>query len=254
MSDAWDFYFLTVDHKPASIFVDLGIQEEVPFAGFDDFAWLRLYMRKPRPDGLSSDAEFDRLREIEVALTQATSASSIPVAYVGRNTTDGCRDYYCYSANGLHAERVLSEAMVPFPEYEFETGSRSDPEWAAYFEFLYPSKRSYQMILNGRVLNRLEELGDRHEVERTVSHWAYFSSPEDRARFLEAVVRDGFELVHQDDDAGEARPFGIQVSRTHAVEFQTINTIVLTLFDLAEECNGEYDGWESPVETETKGP
>lgn len=32
MSEEWDFYFCQVDDKPASIFVDLGIREQVPIA------------------------------------------------------------------------------------------------------------------------------------------------------------------------------------------------------------------------------
>ena len=32
MTDHWDFYFCEVDHRVASIFVDLGIVEEVPMA------------------------------------------------------------------------------------------------------------------------------------------------------------------------------------------------------------------------------
>jgi regulator of RNase E activity RraB len=32
------------------------------------------------------------------------------------------------------------------------------------------------------------------------------------------------------------------------VDLRTINDVVLDLFDLAGECAGEYDGWETSVE------
>src|SRR5688572_17352815 len=138
MSDDWDFYFCQVESSPASIFVDLGVRNDAPVAGLTEMSWLRLYMRHPRDDGLSSNEEYARLSEIEDALTAATSSLDGGMAYVGRNTTDGRRDYYFYAVDGTQAESSLSAAMVPFSEYEFETGSRSDPEWSVYFDFLYP--------------------------------------------------------------------------------------------------------------------
>jgi hypothetical protein len=36
MSDEWDFYFCQVEDHPASIFVDLGVRQDVPIAGLGD--------------------------------------------------------------------------------------------------------------------------------------------------------------------------------------------------------------------------
>jgi hypothetical protein len=61
-TDDWDFFFCRVDDSPASIFIDLGRAKSAPLKGKDHLGYLRLYMLKPRPDGLSSDAEFKTLR------------------------------------------------------------------------------------------------------------------------------------------------------------------------------------------------
>jgi hypothetical protein len=63
MSNDWDFYSCRVDDKPASIFVDLGIRRDVPLSGRPYMAFVRLFMRAPRPDGLSSQEEFEDLRK-----------------------------------------------------------------------------------------------------------------------------------------------------------------------------------------------
>ena len=249
MSDDWDFYFCQVDDRPASIFVDLGVHQDVPIAGLGDMAWLRVIMRRPRQgDGLSSSDEHGRLCEIEDALTQALANADITISYVGRNASNGCRDFYCYAANGVSAESCLSTVMVPFSEYEFEVGSRPDPDWSTYRDFLYPSRRGYQTIANHRVLANLEQHGDNHEIEREVSHWIYFQVADDRDRFVTAACQMGYKLVAQNDDAKGERLFGLTVSRSHAIDFGTINDVVLTLFDLADEYAGEYDGWETSVE------
>ena len=130
MSKNWDFYFCTVDHRPASIFLDLGIRDHVPIAEFEHIAWLQLFMKSPREDGLSSEEEFETLCKIEDALKDAFASSSERIMFVGRNTSDGTRDFYCYADNGTWAESILSSAMVPFASYEFDVGSRHDPHWS----------------------------------------------------------------------------------------------------------------------------
>ena len=58
MSDEWDHYLCRVDGEAASIFLDMGIGKSAPIPGFNETAYLRLWMNNPRPDGLSSQEEF----------------------------------------------------------------------------------------------------------------------------------------------------------------------------------------------------
>ncbi len=248
MSVEWDFYFCQVENHPASIFVDLGIREDVPLADLGDVAFLRVRIRQPRADGLPGKEEYDRVSEIEDAVLQTLSNAKRKIMYVGRNTSNGRRDFYFYAANGIQVERLLTTVMGSFAEYEFEVGSRSDREWRTYREFLYPSPRGYQAIMNRRVLIRLEKHGDHHDIEREVMHWIYFQSREDRARFLAAAIQRGYKVVSQNDDGKDNWQFKLTVSKLHAVDVRTINDVVLGLFDLAGECAGDYDGWETRVE------
>ncbi|MCC9606541.1 DUF695 domain-containing protein [Blastopirellula sp. JC732] len=247
MSDDWDFFPLLVDDEPASILVDLGLVEEAPIAGLTQMTYLRLYMRSPREDGLSSQEEYERLCEVEDALSAAIEDSE-DVLYVGRNTSGGCRDFYYYAASGTAAESQLSQAMVPFTEYEFETGVQDDDDWSIYFEFLYPDPRQMQFIQNGRVLASLEEAGDKSEIEREVTHWIYFPSADKRAAFVTLATAEGFEVAEQQDDGEGECPFALMMRHVTAVDYSSINNAVLVLFDLAGECEGEYAGWETSVE------
>jgi regulator of RNase E activity RraB len=40
----------------------------------------------------------------------------------------------------------------------------------------------------------------------------------------------------------------LQIYRTDHVDLESINAIVLQLFDLSEKYNANYDGWETSVE------
>jgi uncharacterized protein (TIGR01619 family) len=248
MSDDWDFFFCSIEDSPASILVDLGIHEELPIEGASELVRLRLVMRDPREDGLSSKAEFDRLNDVEDGLNAALDESPHVIHYVGRVTCFGVRDFFYYTGEATVAESCLSTAMAAFPDYEFEIDSQTDADWETYRELLYPSEREFQMIMNGRVLANLEESGDKHEIEREVSHWIYFSDEADRAKFLRQATSQGYKHVESSDDKNTERPYGVSVSRVHAVDYGTLNDAVLELFDLAQDCNGDYDGWETSVE------
>lgn len=247
MSDNWDFYPLLVEDAPASIFVNLGIAAEAPIRECSQLVSLRLYMQAPREDGLSSQEEFERLCEVEDGLEIAVEEVA-DIIFVGRITADGCRDFFFYASNATAAESRLSQAMVPFGEYEFEIGVHEDDDWGVYFRFLYPDPRQQQIMKNNRVLAWLAEKGDNCEVVREVSHWIYFPTAENRADFLASTASEGYELVDQQDDVEGGRPYSLILRHFTAVDYSTITNAILWLFDLAEMCQGNYDGWETSVE------
>jgi hypothetical protein len=247
MSDDWDFYLCHVEDKPASIFVDLGIRADAPVAELLEMTWLRLYLLRPRDDGLPANEEFADLCEIEDALTAAIGSEELTIAYVGRNSSDGRRDFFFYSPSGIATEAHLSLALAPFPNYQYETGSKPDPQWQTYFDFLYPDKRCYQTISNERVLRALETHGDVHSIPREVQHWIYFRRSADRDSFADAALQMGYGISSKSDDGPEYGKFALIISRINAVDHVTINDSVLELFDLSTRFNGAYDGWETSV-------
>jgi uncharacterized protein (TIGR01619 family) len=246
MSNDWDFYSCRVDDEPASIFVDLGIRRDVPLGNRQYMAFVRLFMRAPRPDGLSSQEEFEELIRLEDQVTAALAAHDV-ATYVGRNTSGGCRDFYFYVSDpGSFTQRV-SAALADFPEYKYEVGSRLDKDWTTYFEFLYPSPEDMERIQNRRVCESLQKNGDALSEPREIDHWAYFPDEDSRARFLIAIEPLGFkvrELKRWDDDD---RAFGIQFFRVDLPSFEAIDSVTLPLHRAAIVAGGDYDGWETQV-------
>jgi len=169
MSENWDFYLARVDDQPASIYVDLGIAEEAPLVAYMHMSYVRLFMNSPRPNGLSSDEEFDLLIAIEDHLKNELTGEGSAV-YVGRNTSDRCRDLYFYSSVPSEWKERVNVAMQSFSDYRFDADTREDREWQTYFGFLYPSGAALREILDRRtesqrdqnrlVVNALEERGD----------------------------------------------------------------------------------------------
>ena len=248
MPENWEAYLCQIEDKPASIVVNLALRDDAPLADLEDLVWIRVALLDARVDGLWSDEEAETLGDIEDALSLAVEEAEGAIVYVGRTTCDGSRDFFFYATDGMSAEARLSAAMVPFPSHEFETGTKNEPEWTAYLEFLYPSPRDFQLITNEQLSRLLISSGDDSTIVREVSHWAYFESPEGRAQFLAEVLTQGFTAEDQSDDDTQIRPYRLTFAREETVDLATMNHVTLNLYDLALTCEGVYDGWETTVE------
>ncbi|MEZ6194796.1 MAG: DUF695 domain-containing protein [Planctomycetota bacterium] len=248
MSEQWDFYFCNVDDKPASISLDLGVAEIAPVSDLPHMVYVRVYMRSPRPDGLSSSDEAAALFAIEDALGAAITKGGGAARGVGRCTSDGCRDLYFYAADGDACRTALEEAMSRLPDYGFEAGTRPDPEWSSYFDFLYPSERDRQRMADRRLLEVLASHGDRTDVVREVVHWIHLGSSEDREALAREVAPLGYRELRRQESSESDLPFTLVLANMIDMHPTSVDDTTLELLRLASERRGRYDGWETQVQ------
>lgn len=246
----WNFYALRVDDQPASIYLDLSLADEVATDEYPVMAWLRVEMREPRDDGLSSQQEFDALVALEDRVVPLLAPDGHGV-YAGRNTSSGCRDFYFYVAQGDAWDAQVERAMRAAPEYRYQSGCRSDPAWSTYHGFLYPDPRTRESMENRDVCAALEEQGDALRQPRDIDHWASFPSASARDEFLHKAAGMGFENRTPDRDDDAEHGWRAQVFRRDVPAYGAIDDICLPLYDLAGECGGSYDGWECEVVART---
>ncbi|ADE11353.1 DUF695 domain-containing protein [Sideroxydans lithotrophicus] len=247
MTDDWDFYFLNVDNKPASMFVDLGAHRLAPYSDLSHMAYIRLEMKSPRDDGLSSQEEYDSLLSIEKAIEAHLVDDEAD--YLGRCTTNSCRDFFFYIAQPQNWAERVANCMRAFPTYRYEVGNREDAGWSTYFSYLYPSPSNRQTIENRRVCEALERNGDKLRQSREIDHWSSFSEAAGRHAFVVEAMQLGFAVRSLSElDKGNTR-YVAQLWRTDIPALNTIDDVTLPLFNLAYKHGGEYDGWESIVVT-----
>lgn len=252
MSEEWNFYFCQVDDKPASIFVDLGIRAQVPVAALPHRACLSLVLKHPREDGLSSQEEFETLGAFEDAVkAQLDTAGSL---YVGRNTSDGRRDFWCFVADPDQWRERVDALMQGFAGYECDLHTAEDPEWAAYLDFLYPNEEGFDFMSNRQVCDQLEAAGDPLTQARDIDHWAYFPDDASRRAFVASVeplgfaVREVYEREADDPDADDPpddEPFVARVFRNDTPSHRGIHDVTVPLLRAARAAGGRYDGWET---------
>jgi len=244
----WDFYFSNIDDVIGSFFVDLGLNKIAPVADKPNLIWISINMNDPKENGLSSNSEYDILCALEDRLLDFVKQRHNAI-WVGRLTTNGKRTFYFYNGDFAFFDNTFSEAMVAFPNYEYDFDVVDDASWNTYFGFLYPLPSQFQSIQNRRVLENLEKNGDPLTKERQVDHWIFFKTAADRNGFLEKIKDEGFDIVNSDfnKEFGET-PFRLRISRVDKVDYGSVDDYVLMLWRYAGECNGEYDGWETRVE------
>jgi uncharacterized protein (TIGR01619 family) len=246
----WDFYFSNIDDIIGSFYVDLGLAKVAPLTDKPNLVWVSVNMNNPREDGLSSNEEFDTLSVIEDRLQEFINNRHNSI-YVGRLTTDGRRDFYFYMGDTTFYDKTISESMVAFPTYTYDFGIKNDSQWEQYLNFIYPNPRQFQSIQNRRVVDNLEKNGDPLVKARPVDHWIYFKTDSDRADFLKKIESLKFDIVSGDEKTSFGDfPYKLHISRVDNVDLDSVDDYVLDLWEFANECNGDYDGWETSVEKE----
>ncbi|MEM6346618.1 MAG: DUF695 domain-containing protein [Bacteroidota bacterium] len=243
----WDFYFCTIEDKPASIMVDLALNSASPIADQAEFIQIAVQLNQPNQHGLTTPAEAETLYVMEDRLAEHMS-HNLNGVYAGRNTHDSKRIFYYYCASAVDHEGVVEEVMGEFADHQYTLENFADPDWAFFKQFLYPSQVEYQSILNRRVIEKLKENGVSVAETQEVEHFLYFYSETAREMFLERIQNDNFRVIGKGFTEGSGRPpYSLVLVREDKVDTQTIDAVVLYLIQAAELCQGEYDGWGTAV-------
>lgn len=245
MSKDWDFYLSEIDGKPASLFVDLGIADDAPLERWPVLASIHLRMQTPRDDGLSSQEEFEALKAIEDALTMHLVSKS--ATYVGRITVDGHRDFDFYIAHAKGWTELVATVLGAFPRYDYECRTRPDRDWTTYFDVLFPSDEDRERIQNRRLCDALKRNGDRLDTARQIEHWAYFPNAGARQRFTRKASTLGYHVEETIEPEDPGDQFGVRLTGIGIPSHEHIDALTLPLFHAANECDGDYDGWETEV-------
>lgn len=244
MNEEWDFYLKQVDGQVASITVNLGLRATAPLAGRGQLLRVRVHLRSPAPNGLSSQEEFETLNQLEDRWVEALKAETL---FVGRSTCAGVRELFFYGGDLGGLEARITELTSSFSEHRVETSTSQDPGWKVYREFLSPNEEQMQSIENRRVCLSLQSHGDALTEPRPIDHFVYFDNEPARARFIERTKSLGFDHQLLPPDPNGPPKFGVQLVRVDVPTFEGIDAITLPLYREALAQGGEYDGWGSPI-------
>lgn len=241
----WDFYFCHIEDQPASIRVDLGLARHAPLEGLNILIGVRLPLLNPDEYGLVPREEFDAVSAVEDALESGLSGGG--ARYAGCVTTGGMREFFLYGGGDTDWEVRAAECLAAFPGYACDVRLGEDAEWGLYFNVLYPSREDMSIIMNNRVRRQLDEQGDIQERPREIDHFLYFPSREAAEAAAQKAREGGFSVPENGitENEGERSVWGLRLTRVDPVV--DINEITAGLLEMAQELDGDYDGWGCSV-------
>lgn len=249
MNEDWAFYLCDLGGTTGSILVDLGAHESSPDPERPTVLMVRVKLRWPGPEGLSTPQEAPTLDDLEDAFIPGV-VDGLGARFVGRITAGGFRDFFFYAASGDGLEAVVGAGVARFRDYTWSVSSRLEPDWSSYFDLLYPAPLELEWIQNGRVVERLQQSGDSPGVPRMVDHFLHFPSAEARRLFVGSLPAEyGVAGEGLDRETEATHPFSLHLTRHHSVNLEVIDAVVAELYELADGVEGRYDGWGSPVVT-----
>ncbi|HEU4554344.1 MAG TPA: DUF695 domain-containing protein [Chitinophaga sp.] len=242
----WDIYTCAIEDSPAIIGLDLDLRRFAPLKDKPHALFISVYLNHPRSDGFPQSEEFATLGEIEDSLVEHLE-DKLNAFFVGRTISNGVRDFYFYTGNTLLHDKAIADVMINFPSYRYDFGVQEDRTWELYFDFLLPDVQEFQRIQNRKVLRTLQKHADNSECPRPVDHWIFFTRETERDQYWQQVKEQGFRIEKNNRSSEKDYPYALHISRMDKTTDDSIDQVVMYLWELARVLNGRYDGWETNI-------
>ena len=246
MQEYWELYMKNLEGKPASIQFNAGISMEIEelHYSYPIVAFVKAKLKEPNKNGLLSEQEEPEILFMEDKLEAGMIKFRIG-KYVGRVISDGYVTFLYYVQFTYNWDDFIKFSLNEHQNYEITHGHSEDREWNYYKKLLYPTAKEWQIIQNHKVCDNLKKQGDNLHLARAIEHKLFFQSKDKKDKLISILEKDNFKI--NDNLTNKEGVEGIGFYRLDKPFYHNIDSITLTLIDIAQEHNAKYDGWETSV-------
>jgi regulator of RNase E activity RraB len=247
MQEYWENYMKPIDGHKAMISFNAGVSDFVPDESMMYVGFVKVKLKEPKEDGLVSEYESDDINFIEDRL-EMESLRYRSGKYIGRIISNGEVNFIYYLRMDFEWYETVASAMKHFSGYEYESGSRLDAQWDVYQKLLFPTIKQWQIIANHHACNNLQNQGDSLKTPRAIEHKVYFIKESDSKEFIEKITSEGFTIQKESTlEYNSKEHFCVHFYRKDSAYYYDIDEITMAIIDIANSCDGQYDGWESSL-------
>lgn len=247
LSDKWEVYFTTMDGYVTSIRVDVGAKADKKFASLVHTYLLRVGYTEMYENGLPLMESLQKLNAVEDWIDQ--KAAKEPIYLVGAITQNGSRDFIFQSERQLDWNQLVDKILQGGPEIILQRGAVLDDNGVYYNSFLYPSKYDFNWIENAKVCRALAEGGEVFRTPRVIDYFAYFSNEDDAKSYADELGQSQYAFTVK-EIKGLDGSYSVAFTNNDVPEQEHITAVTNSLLDLAEQFNGQFDGWGTTIEAE----
>ena len=240
----WENYVVSVDGRPVSINVDLGLFTAAPIKERSFVIILRTKIKSPDTKGMPYSDEQGTLLQIEDFLIDELGKETGAI-FAGRFTQRGLREFYFYAPDTIGYEKGVKQAMKNFPAYEWLSRAKEDKKWENYFTVLYPPNVELIKIKSKRQIEKMSQSNLASKKEVLINHFFNFSSFSNRDKFLRELPWQGFEIIEFPEGVDfKSNKFLLTLQRKAIPELMWIDQFVIPLYQFTQKLGGMYVGWE----------
>jgi len=246
MQEYWELYMKNLEGKPASVQFNAGISMEMEELQYTHpiVAFVKAKLKEPNENGMLGENEEPEILFMEDKLEAAMIKFRIG-KYVGRVISDGYVTFLYYVQFTYNWSDFIAFALNEHTHYEVSNGHQDDREWNYYKNLLYPTAKEWQLIQNHKVCDNLKEQGDSLHLARAIEHKIFMLTTDKKEALTEALESKGFQIKGEIENKEGVKGLGFY--RLDKPFYHDIDAITLSLIDIAETHDAQYDGWETSV-------
>ncbi len=246
MIDAWHMFPVTMGEDQAWIVFNNGYAEVAEADPRHYIFRVGVAFQEADENGMPTNEEFPKITALDELLED--NIAKLNGVYIGRVTVRGHRYFYYYlDITEEQLKPVIADAEQK-AGYKIEYTYQEDIEKQFYWNELYPIEGDGNEIKDMQVLDALAEHGDNPETKREIMHWAYFTVQNASVGFADWAKEEGYTITYQGAvEKGEG--YMVQFSHTGAAHLWDVSPYTVSINRKAAELGGDYDGWETRIET-----
>lgn len=237
----WENYIVSLNGKPVSINVDLGLKPQVPVPDLPFVIIARVKLKSINQWGMPDQEEINELDKVEEKMVENLNRYQ-GALYVGRFTQRGIREYYFYSNDTSRYQSSIGDVFREFNTYQWLAQAKKDLEWQNYLTVLFPSALDILLIESRR---KSDENAKKNSKQSPVSvlHFFEFQKEADCKTFLQSPVCAQFK-VNQMLKNTPASSISLLLSSNVVVDRKWVEKTIPVLFSESKKHSGLYKGWE----------
>lgn len=240
----WENYIVSVDGRPVSINVDLGLYSFAPIKERSFVIILRTKLKNPDSKGMPYPEEYATLLTMEETLI-VDLGKETGAMLTGRYTQRGLREFYFYAPDTIGYNIGVHRAMKNFPDYEWLSQAKEDKKWDNYFTVLYPSPIDLLRINSRRQIEKFNKNGDKKTSNTSIIYSFSFTSFKEREQFLRNLTWQGFEIISMPEiEDYKTNKFNLQLKREAKLDLVWIEQFVVPLFRFSQKYGGKFHDWK----------
>ena len=209
------------------------------------YSWLFSIFIKFEADSNNEEAyeEFLETKEsLIIALEHDNKAK-----FVGLRVIEGWSEFYFYAESSKDLDNIVAKMLTP-SNYMYESNVVKDTKWDFHHKNLSPTDLELAHIQSEKIIFLLEDEGDDLSVVRPVEHYVSFTTPTQKNRFVNTLEIEG--LTIKDEIESDDFEHGIALVKEHAVDSESVESVVSEIFEAVKKEQGFYEGWSTVLASE----